>query len=487
MSRNYSYPPRRSGGGWQWAIIGGILGFACAAVLAFLGIIFGVLNLSGTNIAFGVTNTPTIITATPPPATNTALPTEVTILPSPTATGGVAVAAPSTTPTLQATLPPTASPTIFPSPMPLNGPQAVVGAPDDLLLQVVSPSELLAIPGGQFVMGTTAAEVSAAVDFCVAEGGRCTVALGEDAFPQHTVTLSAYQMERTEVSYAQFLAFMNYLQQERGTANVHRNGCFGQPCLFTNLESQTSSVQYDSISYDVIDVISNLAVTEVTWFGARAYCEAIGRRLPTEAEWEFAARGASENGTGFIYPWGNEWDPTRASARVPDGQTPSSKVDVNSFPLGASPFGMLNMAGNVAEWVGDWYDARFYGRPEATAPDPVGPPSGTARVTRGGSWDARPFFARTMHRQEADPAEGTPFIGFRCASDAATAPVGNAQGTSLLPGAIGTPDPALLGVTATTAPANAAPTLPPRNPTATPPAARPSGAGTPTPTLASGA
>lgn len=483
MSRNYSYPSRRSGGGWQWAVIGGILGFACAAVLGFLGIIFGVLNISGTNIALGVTNTPVIITATPLPVTNTVPPTEA-LLPSATATSGVAVVAPSATPTFQATLPPTASPTTFPSPMPINSAQASVpGEADQLLLDLVAPSELLQVAGGQFVMGTTAAEVNTAVEFCVSQGARCTPAMGEDAFPQHNVTLSAFQMERTEVTYSQFLAFMNYLQQQRGSANVHRNGCFGQPCMFTNLESQTSSVQYDSISYDVIDVVSNLAMTEVTWFGARAYCEAIGRRLPTEAEWERAARGDD----GRIYPWGANWDPALAASNRPVEGVTVSKVDVNSFPLGGSPYGILNMAGNVSEWVADWYDARFYGRAEATAPDPVGPPSGTTRVIRGGSWDNPPFFLRTVHRQDFDPADGTPFIGFRCAADAPTAPTGNAQGTSLLPGAVGTPDPALLGVATTAAPANAAPTLPPRNPTATPPAARPQASPTISGTLDSGA
>ncbi len=469
MSRNYSYPPRRSGGGWQWAIIGAILGFACAAVIAFLGIIFGVINLTGTNIAFGATNTPTIITATPPPATNTVPPTEF-VLPSPTA-GVAVVAAPTASPTIPPTVQtlPTASPTTFPSPAPLTSAQAVVGEPDTLLLDLVQPSELLAVAGGQFVMGTTAAEVNTAVEFCVSEGARCTPAMGEDAFPQHNVTLSAFQMERTEVTYSQFLAFMNYLQQQRGSANVHRNGCFGQPCMLTNLESQTSSVQYDSISYDVLDVIANLPVTEVTWFGARAYCEAIGRRLPTEAEWERAARGDD----GRIYPWGPLWDPALASTSSQVEGVTIGKVDINAYPLGGSPYGVLNMAGNVSEWVSDWYDARFYGRPEAIAPDPVGPPSGTTRVIRGGSWDARPFFARTIHRQEANPAEGTPFIGFRCAADAPTAPTGNAQGTSLLPGAVGTPDPALLGAATTIATVDAAPTLPPRIPSATPPAARP--------------
>jgi formylglycine-generating enzyme required for sulfatase activity len=330
-------------------------------------------------------------------------------------------------------------------------------------------------------MGTTAAEVSAAADACVAQGGRCTLADGEDSFPPHEVTLSPFQMERTEVSYRQFLAFLNYMEEMRGP-RFHANGCFGQPCVETNLESQTSSISYDSISYDVLDVIENLPVTEVTWFGARAYCEAIGRRLPTEAEWERAANG----GEGRIYPWGNDWDPNLAStSSTPDGGSPT-KREVDSYPLNSSREGLLNLAGNVAEWVFDWYDARFYTRPEATQPDPVGPASGTTRVIRGGSWDTRPFFARTPHRQDFAPNDGSPFIGFRCAAEPTAAPANaGAQGSSLLPGAVSTPDPALLGATPVNAGAgNAAPTLPARLPTATPLAALPQA---PTATLSPGA
>lgn len=476
MSRNYGSLGRRSGGaGWQWMVIGSVLGFACAAVLGIIGVITGVLSISGASIAGLPTSTPLIITATSLPATNTLPPTEVLV--TPTSTGGVQVAVqpPTATPTLQATFltpAPTATPTTFPtSAGAVGAPGGTAAELDEELLSRVTTSELLPIPGGQYNMGTTAAEVSAAVDACIQEGGTCTPAMGEDSAPQHQVTLSAFQMERTEVTYAQYLAFMNYLEETRGP-RAYFNGCLGQPCLETNLESATSSVTYDGISYDVVDVIEGLPITEVTWFGARAYCEALGRRLPTEAEWERAARGDD----GRIYPWGNDWDANLASTRTtPDGSAPT-KREAETYALGASPYGVLNMAGNVAEWVFDWYDARFYGRPEATQPDPVGPASGTTRVIRGGSWDARPFFARTIHRQDYAPNDGAPFIGFRCAADAPTAPVNaGAQGSSLLPGAIGTPDPALLGQSqATQSPGNAAPTLPPaRNPTATPPAALP--------------
>ena len=82
-------------------------------------------------------------------------------------------------------------------------------------------------------------------------------------------------------------------------------------------------------------------------------------------------------------------------------------MSVESFPLGRSPYGVFNLSGNVAEWVSDWYDARYYYQPESAGPDPVGPPLGEEKVVRGGSWDAVPFFARTIHRQSRRPGDPT--------------------------------------------------------------------------------
>ena len=474
MSRNYGSLGRRSGGaGWQWMIIGLVLGFACSAVLVFFGVIAGVVNISGAAIAGLPTQTPMIITATPPPASPTPQPTEVIVTPT---SAGVQVEAlpPTATPTTEPTLltiAPTATPTTFPTPgLQVQNAGQQTSAVDLVLLDRIQPSELLPVPGAtQFQMGTTIAEVSTSVDECVALGARCTLAMGEDSYPQHPVDLSPFQIERTEVTYGQYLAFMNYLEETRGPRS-HLNGCNGFLCLKTNLESATSAVTYDSVSYTALEVINNLPITEVTWYGAQAFCQAIGRRLPTEAEWEYAARGTD----GRVYPWGSTWDPALAATnRTADGSA-GAKVDVNTFPLGQSFFGALNMAGNVSEWVSDWYDPRFYGRPEASLTDPVGPASGTTRVIRGGSWDNPPFFARSVHRQDFAPNDGTPFIGFRCAADPETTTPGNAsaQGGGVLPGIVPSPDPSLLGVQPTQGPIDAAPTLPPIViPTATPPVA----------------
>jgi formylglycine-generating enzyme required for sulfatase activity len=214
-------------------------------------------------------------------------------------------------------------------------------------------------------------------------------------------------METTEVSYAQYMAFMNAMGP-----GSHRNGCEGQPCMQTRNESETSNIQFDGANYSVLLAINDYPMANVTWYGADAYCKAIGRRLPTEAEWEHAARGPDNN----IFPWGNTWDPNNASTRRPASGEPAT-VPVNSFPGGGTQTGILNLAGNVAEWVSDWYDPRFYGRPEATIADPKGPSSGTEKVVRGGSWDALPFFARSVHRQSHDPLDPQAWIGFRCVDD----------------------------------------------------------------------
>jgi hypothetical protein len=133
--------------------------------------------------------------------------------------------------------------------------------------------------------------------------------------------------------------------------------------------------------------------------------------------------------------------------------------------LGGSPFGILDMAGNVAEWTADWYFSAFYSQPEATVLNTRGPVTGTDKVIRGGSWDNPPFFARTVHRMNQPPTSVYLWLGFRCAADA-DVPQGNTTGGAAGNLFIGTPNPATLGTNpsgeeSSQADNNAAPQLPP--------------------------
>jgi formylglycine-generating enzyme required for sulfatase activity len=275
-------------------------------------------------------------------------------------------------------------------------------------LDNIQKSELRWVTGGTFDMGTTQQEIALAVNQCVnLERGKCTTEMGADSAPPHRVTVDPFQMEETEVSFAQYVAFLNTLGPNR-----HKDGCDGQPCAITRAEDKNSNILFDGKVYTVPQVVSGLPAVDVTWYGAQAYCEAIGRHLPSEAEWEFAARGAD----GRIYPWGNTWDPTFAKTSIPVSKTPGP-VDIFAYPNGQSPFGIFNLAGNVAEWTYDWYSDTYYTELANTnAVNPVGPRQGQSKVVRGGSWDAKPFFARSVHRQSYPPELGGAWLGFRCAT-----------------------------------------------------------------------
>jgi len=436
---------------WQWLMIGIILGLGCASVfcLAAYASNLLVLNIPG-QVAFAPNQTPTIVEVE----------REVTRVVVVTATDSPTETAPAVQPTLGS---PTITPFVIaptqpggmPAPIATNtlpgvlistpttaalapvGEQPVVGmtlpAIQPTAPVAVQPTELVNIPGGTFIMGTDLAEATRAIDDCRDRDGgtRCDIAFTTDSIPPHSVTVNSFALERFEVTYQQYVDFLNALGPRS-----HLNGCSGQPCAAVQGqgvgERPRSFIAFDGVRYSVTtELYLQRPVAYVTWYGADAYCRFIGRRLPTEAEWEYAARRPD----GRLYPWGNAWDPARARTSRP--QNMGGPEPVNAFPNGISADGIYNLAGNVSEWVQDWYSPTYYGEQAANPGviDPQGPPSGTLKVHRGGNWDALPLFARTVHRGDMDPLMPQLFIGFRCAASPQTAtpavPVG--QPTIALP------------------------------------------------------
>jgi formylglycine-generating enzyme required for sulfatase activity len=452
---------RRGGGAWQWTVIGFVFGFMCAAAVGLALLIGGVTE--GISAALGGAQaTPTVgpsqtavvmvITATPEPITPTAIPT----------TQEAQVAVPTASPTSDPLLIPVQStPTLTPS----ATPEAAVpnaNPQTNTVNQQASPqtggssqinpafaalrSDLRRIDGGTFAMGTTTDELNVAVQECTSRWeATCEFDWGTDSLPQHNVTLDTFFIESGEVTYRQYMSFLN---NALGTnPRRHQTGCLGQPCIETRADNETSNIIFDTTNYRVNDAILDYPVVGVTWYGAQAYCQSLGRRLPTEAEWERAARWNPANQSLTLYPWGNAFEVTFARTSRPreENQALVGPVAVESYPPGNN--GTYDMAGNVAEWVSDWYIVTYYTEQAALQNplNPSGPPVGTDKVVRGGSWDAVPFFSRSVHRQNRNPLAPTSWIGFRCANaiDDTTQASGAAPSgvTSGVPGVVGNQTP----------------------------------------------
>jgi len=200
-----------------------------------------------------------------------------------------------------------------------------------------------------------------------------------DEKPIHTVYLDAFYIDKYEVTVGQFGKFCN----------------------------ATGRSMPDQPGWNQGD---NYPVVNVTWEDASDYASWAGKRLPTEAEWEKAARGTD----GREYPWGNSWDPSKCNngeSNSPDGY--ANTAPVGSFPQDASPYGVMDMAGSVWEWCQDWYDKNYY--QNSPNRNSTGPSSGSYRVLRGGSWVSYQFICRTTYRfHYGGPQRWYDYIGFRC-------------------------------------------------------------------------
>ncbi len=236
-------------------------------------------------------------------------------------------------------------------------------------------SEMVTVPAGSFEMGC-----NPAID------PLCQLLTDED---QHTVYLDEFQIDKYEVSFRRF--------QKCVDAEI---------CL---LPAIGGGMNYDREGVD------KFPANGVTWEEADKFCKFEGKRLPSEAEWEKAARGTD----GRIYPWGNN-HPT-CNVTVMDaplagelGCNTGNTLDVGSKPKGASPYGAMDMAGNLWEWVADWHAEKYY--QESPENNPKGPATGLYKVARGGDFFSRlGFELRTSSRFYYEPSDYSIAVGFRCA------------------------------------------------------------------------
>ena len=241
-------------------------------------------------------------------------------------------------------------------------------------------------------------------------------------FPKHIVYLDGYWIDKTEITNGMFSKFVNATQYTTEVEKIG-NGYVASDVTVYWAKVEGASWKTPRGPDSSISGMENHPVVQVTWNDANAYCEWAGRRLPTDAEWEKAARGNDMR----MYPWGNN-DPTGELANLPDislykvlkFEWLNNGIDdgfaftapVGSYPKGASPYGILDMAGNVWEWVSDW--AGKYVAEDSPSRNPTGPSSGEYHVIRGESWDVN-YGNAAVDRQADSPDGRSASLGFRCA------------------------------------------------------------------------
>lgn len=245
----------------------------------------------------------------------------------------------------------------------LVGPAAAAGSEER------DPVEMIRIPAGPFLMGNPTGV------------GR------PDEQPRRKIYVDSFFIDKYEVTNARYLSF------------VRQTGHRSPPDPYGDGELLSAKG------------IEHLPVVQINWYDAVEYCHWAGKRLPSEAEWEKAARGQD----GRLFPWGNE-AATAAHANFDREWAEKQTLHpVGSLPAGRSPYGVEDMSGNAREWVQDWYKPDYY--EQAPARDPRGPEGGVLRVIRGGSWHSPVADIRASARGKGGFALRTHGTGFRCAAD----------------------------------------------------------------------
>lgn len=272
----------------------------------------------------------------------------------------------------------TTTPTVTPSPSatPEQLPETWIGK-DGKMMRLV--------PAGEFLMGSTASGVDLAMRLCNQAGeGGCGFAQFSNEMPQRAIYLDAFYIDVTEVNNTEYAACV---QARACNAPVPDGEDYNPGDYFHN------------------SAYSEYPVIRISWHDARAYCQWLGESLPTEAQWEKAARGID----GRLFPWGDQWDCTRANTEECGG---NRLHPIGSFPDGASPYGVLDMAGNVWEWIEDAFNPDYYNIAPGRNPPPA--EGGNERVLRGGGYSSFQHYVRTTNRGFATPGTASSYRGFRC-------------------------------------------------------------------------
>lgn len=258
-------------------------------------------------------------------------------------------------------------------------------------------SNMAHIPAGNFYMGSPFQQTTKYYNQCKTFDKSCKLWWFRDERPRHSVYLKEYWIDRYEATNADYMEFV----LATGAHSALDDSCETKGCKDGNL--------WDGVSFP--KVISEQPVIQVSWHDADAYCRWRGKRLPTEAEWEKAARGPS----GKLYPWGNEPVTRDRAVYKKKWQGIKTLAPVGSHPKGASIYGVHDMAGNVWEWVSDWYQLDYYRN--SPLRNPQGPPDGKYKIVRGGSWINNPDTLHGAFRRWSLPEVRFNDTGFRCAKD----------------------------------------------------------------------